>query len=453
MRLRQYQTKAVNALVKLLEKKRRVVAVSPTGSGKTVIGVSVVKKLGPRTKVLWLAHRRELLDQAAERIVLSGVPKAHVGMWSGHKNYNHEARILVASIQTVQGRLDEIPKIDLVVVDEAHRIQAQGYQDVLSVWPKARVLGLTATPERLDGRGLGDTFNELYEVATPPELYALGYIARVETWGLPPEKIKEMVKGLKSHGGDFAQSQLGARMSSKILVGDVVRAYEAHGRGESAIVFAATRAHANKILRRFKRYTKKRVGYVDGTTPANERVETLSKLRSGDLDIVVNVDVLTEGFDCDVKCVIDACPTRSLTKYLQRVGRGVRPVEGKTCIYIDHAGNFDRHGDPQRPRVWTLNDRDRPETEGGGPGKVQSKHCASCGRTCEVAVGTLNCPACGEPYADEVRRVKELEDAELERRQRSEEEENAIREVLEKLARQRGESSDWVERKLAEAIG
>jgi len=455
MKLRPYQQKAVPKIVALLQKSRRVVAVSPTGSGKTVIGVSVVlqiaRQLGPCTKVLWLAHRQELLNQAVEHIERTNVPKKDIGVWSGHKNYNRDARILVASIQTVQGHLDEIPNVNLIIVDEAHRIQANGYQAVLAARPRAMVLGLTATPERLDGKGLGETFVEMFEVSNPVELHEGGFIAKVESYGLPPEKIRAMVNGVKSQGGDYARSQLGSQMSANILVGDVVRAYEKHGRGEAAIVFAASRAHAQKIVHRFKRGTKRRVGYVDGETPSVEREEILAKLKAGKLDVIVNVDVLTEGFDCDAKCVIDACPTKSLTKYLQRVGRGVRPVKGKVCIHIDHAGNFDRHGHPQNPRHWNLDGRVKDASD------PVRKHCPECERVSEVAPGTLACPFCGEGYSEErerrTRELKELKNAELEKRKRADDERAEIRKVLERLARQRGESSKWVERKLAEAVG
>lgn len=435
-KLYKYQETAVKKLLPLLRTKRRVLAVAPTGSGKTVVGVATLLAMGKQTRVLWIAHRKELLSQASDQMeeqvakLLStgGVRRAEVGFLSGDRQEHLDARVLVASIGSIVNRLSELGPFDLIVVDEAHRNEAASYKKVHCAFPDAKILGLTATPQRLDGKALEDSFDAMYEIATQSQLLREKRIAKVLTYGFPVEQLKTHLKGLPQGQGDFARAALGRAMGHKLLLGNVVKEYLKRGQGEPAICFAASREHARKLVARFKK-EKLRVGYVDGMTPADERDATIASFRANGLDVLVNVDVLTEGFDCDAKCIIDASPTKSVTRYLQRIGRGVRIFKGKPvrdCIYLDHAGNFDRHDEPQKDRLWSLKGS---EENGKTTTRAMetSKVCLACGRKSTVLNLTTKCPICGEMYSDVARRLQEVRNIELRLRDKAAEEAAFIR--------------------------
>lgn len=444
-----YQQKAVAALVPLLRKKRRVVAVSPTGSGKTVVGVATLLKMGKKIRVLWVAHRIELLEQARDKAheiaSLSGIPESDIGLLAGPDRVNIHARILVASVGSVVNRVDDLDTFDLIVVDEAHRTNANTYQRILGAWPGAMVLGLTATPKRLDGKALGDSFNALYEIATQSQLLREKRIAKIDTYGFPAEKLKKILAGVATDANDYSRKKLGERMGNNVLVGDVVKAYQKRGGGEAAICFAASREHAQKLVQRFKK-AKLQVEYVDGDTDREEREDIIRSFKNDEFDILVNVDVLTEGFDCGAKCIIDACPTKSVTRYLQRVGRGVRRVGDKVCIYLDHAGNYDRHKPPQDDRAWTLDGKVKNGEVVSG--EEVCRVCQHCGLKSMVSPGTKVCPECGEMYSEVKRKLSEMKHLELVRRNKKAEEEKARRVIYKKISVLKKYPASWVQRQM-----
>lgn len=203
MELRDYERRALKSIRSLLAKKKRALLVGPTGSGKTVVAAELVRR--ERGRVLWIAHRHELIIQAANELVVSGVPESDVGILSGmdlrlpggKERARPDARIQVASIDKL--RLVTVPESKLVVIDEAHRTAATSYGEVLSRLPGAKLLGLTASPWRLDGKGLGEHYDELIEMATAVELVAVGVLKAPRTFGPPEELARQMVAGLKSY--------------------------------------------------------------------------------------------------------------------------------------------------------------------------------------------------------------------------------------------------------------
>lgn len=434
MRLRPYQKRAVVDLLTRLEQ-ARVVAVAPTGSGKTVIGAAIVRKVTGR--VLWVAHRIELLRQARRALIEAGLPAKEVGILSGPDKINIAARVLVASVDTLRSR--DVPRVDLIVVDEAHRIAAAGYQTILDASPHARVLGLTATPWRLDGKGLGQTFGDLVIAARQAELIADGFLAMPVTYGVPRERAREMVSGVGSDAGDYAVGQLGRAMMRGTLMGDVVAECARLAPGERTLVFATSREHGRALAERFVAASR-RVALVDGLTPALERDRIIARLSVGEIEVVVNVDVLTEGFDCPaVKCVALARPTKSLTRYLQYTGRAARPFDGKRAIILDHAGNAYRHGLPQIDREWTLEGRETNSSD------APVKRCGGCGAM--IATRLSVCPECGAEQPRSEREQAE-EAAELEQVRATAAERERVREALSKIATARGLSKDWIEQAL-----
>lgn len=403
-----YQKRAIRKLPGLLLIHRRVLAVGPTGCGKTFIAAQVMRKMIGK-RVLWLAHRVELLEQAYDELVEAGIPKEMLRMHTGReKSGDDDALVMVASIEMFNGRHAlAVPDVDLIVIDEAHRSVAATYRRVVDACPKALVLGLTATPWRLDGKGLGDIFANMYIIATYTELAYGGFISKPATYGIPREQARRILRGIRTVGGDYNLPQLGRAMMSRKLLGDVVSECARLAPGEPTIVFAVNRRHGQALLGRFL-MAGRRAAYLDARTPVAERKAIFAKLKTGELDVVVNVDVLSEGVDFpSVKCIVLARPTRSLTRFLQHVGRGGRKHKGRRVIVLDHAGNCWRHGLPDAEHEWTL--EDRPKDARGREAPV--KQCAafpSC--TAMIPASCLTCPSCG---AEQPHSVAETEEARI----------------------------------------
>jgi superfamily II DNA or RNA helicase len=442
VKLRDYQERAVTDLVKRVAAPCRVVAVSPTGSGKSVIGAAVVQRIRGK-RVLWVAHRRELLRQARTELLAAGVPESDVGILSGTDKDNAGARVLVASIGLAAR---DVPSADLVVIDEAHRAAAATYRHILG--GQLHVLGLTATPWRLDGTPMGDVFNEMLVVASQEELIADGWLARPETYGIPRDKMKTL--GLRRGKSDYTGASLDAASKRTALVGDVVKETQRLAAGRQTLVFAVNRAHGQKLAAAFKR-AGRAVAYLDGETPSDERDRITSELRDGMIQIVVNVDVLSEGFDCPlVSCIAIARPTRSRTRFLQYCGRAARIVPGnkRRAIILDHAGNCYTHLLPGVDYAWSLDGGAERET-----GEEPNRQCAECERMIPLSCKT--CPHCAaeQPATKRERQEAAAHDADLERLAIGKAEREAIRGRLVEVAARRRLPKEWIDQVIRELPG
>lgn len=294
----------------------------------TVIGSEIIRGAVLRdTRTLFLAHRRELIDQTSEKLGRFGVPH---GVIMGAKRMALQQPVQVASVQTVINRVAVLPRFKLIMVDEAHHVtEGNTYAKLLKAWPEARIIGLTATPWRLDGIGLGDVFDGHILVRTPKQLRDEGYL--VPVCGSEYEAPK--TAGVAVRGGDFQASDLDAAVRSKTLYGNIVKEWMADAGNVRTIVFCVSVAHAKELAQAFVD-AGVRAESVDAKTPKEARAATLARLRSGETRVVCNVAVLTEGFDCPaVSCVVLARPTLSTSLYLQMVGRALRPV----CLNCDEA--------------------------------------------------------------------------------------------------------------------
>lgn len=447
MKLRPYEINAVRDLHRLLKKRKRVVGVAPTGSGKTVIGAALIRKMRGK-RVLWIAHRIELLKQALEQLIAAGIPSSALGLLAGSGaatlrdgtviGPSPNASVIVASVDMFRVRV--VPQVDLIVVDEAHRVMAQSYRDIIDAQPKAWVLGLTATPWRLDGSPLGDVFCHLHVMAEAVELIDEKFIAGPVVFGVPRDKARAIVGGLKSGRGDYSGKQA-ERVAMRYLMGDVVAECARLAPDARTLVFATTRKHGRALAKKFAR-SGRRTEYLDGDTPGEDRAGMLKSLQSGETEVIVNVDVLSEGFDCPpVKCIALARPTRSLTRFMQQCGRGSRTFGNKRPIILDHAGNVWRFGLPDSPREWSLDGRVKVAATGDAP----VKQCVSCEAL--IAAGCGACPECGaeQPMTSRQLRVKR---AELERMKRAAAERDGVREALRKIASAKGRPVSWVEQTL-----
>ena len=356
--LRPYQlNKVAEARAMMGSGNKSICLVSPTGSGKTVIAAHIIlSALSKGRRVLFLAHRRELINQCADKLKALGVLDYNVILPRHPQANNQTSQMHIASIQTLIRR--ELPPADLIIIDECHHAAARQYQSLLTNYPNAYVLGLTATPERLDGKGLDDIFQSILDVATVPELIESGFLVRPTC--LAPskemtEKISKSLSSIKIRGGDYDEGALGDAMDNQILIGDIVEHWKEWAFGQKTIVFAASILHSQHIVEQFTN-AGIAAAHIDGKMSMSERERILSAWRTPELDVVSNCQILTEGFDYpELSCCILARPTKSCALYLQMVGRIMRTAPGKNgAIILDHAGNISEHGVPHAERIWAL---------------------------------------------------------------------------------------------------
>ena len=437
--LRAYQQRAAKALPGLLSVHRSVVAVAPTGSGKTVIAVMVLKQM-PGARVLWVVHSRELVKQAHDQLIRAGISEKEIGVLTSTKRANLSARVLVATVGMFRRR--PAPEVDIVVIDEAHHVAAAQYDALLADMADVYVLGLTATPWRLDRKPLA-AFKHLYVMADPIELIADKHIAHALCYGIEKTTAREMLQGVRA-GREFNRVDLGKAMGKRVLMGDIIKEWQRLAHGRSTIVFAVNRKHGRALAARFGK-TGVTVEYLDALTPARKRDAIIARLNSGATQVVVNVDVLSEGFDCEpVKCVVLARPTKSLTRYLQQVGRGSRPHGNLRPVIIDHAGNCWRFGLPEAHRDWSITGGVIGESCGVAP----LRRCPVC--TFMMPLAALVCPDCGSEIPAAEREHEELAQHQLQLIAVTEADRLHRESVIKKLAGLRGLPREWVKHKLGE---
>lgn len=345
-------------------------------SGKTVIGSTIIESAVRKgSRALFVAHRRELILQASAKLTEIGVE--HGIVMPGHPRQPAKP-VQVASIQTLLPRLHEL-EVDLIELDECHHATLRNsYGRLIKAMPKATVIGLTATPERMDGAGLGDIFDAMTEVTTPRKLRDEGFLVRVGGWAY--EEIN--TTGVSVLRGEYDNRQLSERASKGTILGNIVKEWLQWSKDKRTIVYAVDIAHSKRITEKFVEAGVK-AEHVDGTTPKAERAAILDRLRSGETHVVSNAQILTEGFDLpELETVVLACPTLSTTKHLQCIGRALRTALGKEIARIhDHAGNLKRHGHPYSERRWELKKTAKNKVHrklSGGVPLVTTITCPKC---------------------------------------------------------------------------
>ena len=336
--LRDYQIEMLGRVLEALAGHRSVMVQMPTGTGKTVLLAEVVKHF---QRVLVVAHRRELIEQI----------KARVG----------EDRVTVESVQRLalgNGTAVEAGDFDLIVIDEAHHAVAKTYRQLWERWPKARFLGLTATPCRLNGAAFTDLFDVLLQSWQIQRFIESGWLSDFDYVSAAPDsEALRMVARLDKRGadGDYQQKQMATVLDVPESIEHLYLSYKMFAHGKKGIVYAINRLHAQHIA---DYYQGQGVNckVIDAKTPATERDQLVKDYREGRLDVLVNVDIFSEGFDCpEVEFIQLARPTLSLAKYLQQVGRGMRVSEGKEAVTIlDQVGLYQTFGLPTEERDWQL---------------------------------------------------------------------------------------------------
>ena len=399
--LRPYQVDAVDRCRGKLKTCRKVLLVAPTGAGKTVIAAHIIHRAYDRARrVVFFAHRRELIKQTYRKLVDAGVPVECVAiLMADDPLANPAAPVQVASIDTWRHR--EPPAADLVIVDEAHRSLAATYLAAIEHYGSAGavVLGMTATPYRPDGGGLGDVYEALEVVASPMQLIGEGFLVAPRVFSAPPDSRPDL-SDVRVRAGDYVESDLADLMNTGRLVGGIVDHWRKHAEGRRTVAFSVNIAHSEAITEAFVSAGIP-AEHLDGTTSTKERDAILARLDSGETLVVSNCGVLCEGWDQpSVKCAILARPTKSTGLYLQQAGRILRPWQGVCAIILDHAGNALEHGLPQDDRDHELNVTKKRKT-----GEATTKECPECSAVLPLA--TQVCPECG--YAFGAGEPEELE--------------------------------------------
>jgi superfamily II DNA or RNA helicase len=355
--LRPYQQEAIAAVKSAVERGlQRPLLVLPTGTGKTACFAALIAERGGSALVL--AHRDELLRQAAEKITIADPTLAlGVGFVAAHRD-DVQAPVVVASVQTLArpNRLARLPqRFDTVVVDEAHHATARSYRRILQhLSPTPLILGVTATPTRTDGKQLGDVWQEIVYQRGVAEMIRAGYLADVRGVRVGLEEMN--LDAVEQSGGDFDADALGQALEHASAPLHVLAAYREHASGRKTLVFAPTVMLAHRMAAVF-RGAGIRAEALDGKTPRDERHRILQRLHSGETQVVANVGVLTEGVDVpSVDCIVMSSPTNSQVRYSQVVGRGLRPFPGKEdCLVIDVVGVTERLDLQTLPRLFNLN--------------------------------------------------------------------------------------------------
>lgn len=387
--LRPYQQAAIDGVRDAFRSGHRApLLVAPTGAGKTVMFGYVAGEAASKGKsVLIVAHRRELIRQASRKLEETGVEHGIIAPGFTPTR----SLVQVGSVQTIPRRLDRVAPPDLIVIDEAHHAVAGQWAAVMAAFPSARVLGVTATPERLDGRGLGVSAGGCFDaLVMGPDvggLIAGGFLSPTRVFA--PTEAPDLA-GIRTVAGDYAQAALGEAMQRPKLVGDAIAHYAKHAAGEPAILFGPSVAHAETMAEAFRAAGWRAVAASGKSKPA-ERDAAIAGLATGAVQILCSCDLVSEGLDVPaVGCVILMRPTKSLGLYLQQVGRGLRPAPGKShLIVLDHAGNSLTHGMIEQPREWSLNGRPKREAS------AQARQCPTC---YAVHAPAMECPACGHSY-------------------------------------------------------
>lgn len=379
--LRPRQSKAINDISRTFANGyNSPTLVAATGFGKTHTAATLIRRALAKGKRVWfLAHLKQILKDTSGRLSKEGIPH---GWIAADMVTDRRQGVQMVMIQTLINRLDTHDPPDLLIVDEAHLAVANTYQEIFK-WAKAGpkyyvkggsfLLHLTATPIRLDGRGMGEVSDKLILTCSTQDLIDEGLLSPIKYFAPSPPDLS----GVKTSMGDYSQAQLADVMDKPKITGSAVAEYSKVARWRPAIVFCVTIKHAEHVCDEF-RSQGYRATFVHAGTSDEERTAALNGVRTGLFDAVCNVGLWIAGVDApEVSCIILLAPTKSLVKYLQSIGRGLRTSPNKDCcVILDHAGNLARHGNPTMAREWTLSAGKQKKSK--SENEISMKQCPSC---------------------------------------------------------------------------
>jgi DNA repair protein RadD len=442
IKLRNYQADAIVNLRQAYRSGAKApLLVMCTGAGKTICFAAITSSASKRgRRVLILVHRRELIAQASQKLTIAGVEHSIIA--AGFPASDQQVQ--VASVQTIARRLSRIDwQPDLIIIDEAHHATAGQWERTLQHWPTAYRLGVTATPCRLDGRGLRSAFDHLVLGPSMADLITAGYLTSARIYA--PPQVADL-SGIRTRAGDYANDQAAAAMDRPTVTGDAIAHYQRLAAGQQAIAFCCNIAHAESVCAAFQAAGIAAQLLLGNTV---DRDQVVQQFGFGAVQVLVTVDVVSEGFDVPAASVaILLRPTKSLGLYLQQVGRVLRPAPGKqAALILDHVGNVNRHGFPDDHRDWTLDDGIR-RTAGTAAPSV---------RTCPECYAAFKpqpqCPVCGAQCAPITNRkirqlageLQELKRVDAQLRAGERKRARTLPELL-AVARARGYSPGWAYR-------
>ena len=448
IQLRPYQLAGIAAIREAFGplRKRAPLYVLSTGGGKTVLFTHIAHgAAGKGNRVYILSHRQELIDQISAALDLTGTPHGFIA--AGYPTL--DAPVQIASVQTLVRRLDHTTQPDLIVIDEAHHARAETFERIIREWPRAKLLGVTATPIRLSGEGLGTIFDHLITGPSMRELIEGGYLAPYRLFSPPTVDAS----GLHRRAGEFVTAEAEALVDKPAITGSALEHYRQHGDGLPALVFCVSIQHAKSVADQFRE-----AGYaafsIDGSMERTVRRGVVDDFRAGRIKVVTSCELANEGVDIPGAHVgIFLRPTQSLGLYLQQIGRILRPCEGKThALLLDHVGNCYRHGLPDEPRQWTLAGDDAEAKRKPGAGV---RICASC--FCALPAQARTCSECGYEFPAKPREIEQREGELAEvtpemlakRAERREQGRAQSLEALREIARRKGYREGWAQRVLA----
>ncbi len=412
MKLRQYQIDAIAGVRgEFYAGKRRVILVSPTGSGKSLVFATIAKNIVSKEKrALILVHRHQLLKQASETIGGMGIAHDLFKGGSGKFCHNMKERIMVASIQSYIKHCSKLPDFDLIIIDESHRSCSLSYRKVFDAYKTAYFLGVTATPKRLDGQPLGDLYEAMVHGPTTKELIDAGYLSPYRAF----IGVTANLSGVGKSMGDYNLAQLSEAMKDKGIVGDCVKSYRQHANGLPAIAFCVNIAHAQETAQAFRDAGYRSI-HVEGNHSKDYISEALKGLASGQYHVICSCDLISEGVDVPVvTAAILLRPTMSIAMARQQIGRIMRPMYAKdmhldtpeqrkeairkgvkpNAIILDHAGVLANHGLPDSDIVWSLEDEAKKK---GNSEKSAGSGFIRCECQAKYPAALSACPRCGKP--------------------------------------------------------
>ena len=351
-----YQSEMVSRIAKSLETNRSVMVQMPTGTGKTHIIAAVTKSFIDKGSYVWIiAHRRELVSQITDTVsrFVEGKERTNVDVYS---------------VQWLTRHLNDVKTVpSLIVIDEAHHAIAKTYSSIIESFPKAKVMGLTATPCRLNGHPFTDLFDVLLQSHPINWFIAEGYLSLYDYMSVKPDNEDvRIINSLRKRGadGDFSMKEMSEKLDIRPSLERLCDTITRYAKGKKGIVYAIDIKHAEHIAELYRKNGIKAIA-ISSKTPDKDRNEILERfrntqtggnkpLKAGDIQVIVNVSLFDEGLDCpNVEFIQMARPTLSLSKYLQMVGRGLRVYDGKRyCLILDNVGNYRLFGLPSDDRDW-----------------------------------------------------------------------------------------------------
>lgn len=444
--LREDQDKVLAGLRQSMRANSSTLVYAPTGFGKTVLASAIIQRLVANGKrVIFAVHRLALIKQTAVTFAAFDIFFSYI---ANGFHYNPYPLASIASIDTLKNRLGKY-KADYLFIDEAHLAASEGWAKTINHYREAgcKIIGMSGSPQRLDGKPLGDVFDDMVMGPSPKWLIQNGFLSRYRAFA--PEAIK--LDGLRKHGKEFDQKDLDDALSDRFVVAGAIDHWRARASGQRTVLFAHSVKQAGLIAEQFTAAGHRFVA-LDGNTPQAERDKAFNALADRKIDGIANCNLFAEGFDMSaqvgrdvpIECVVDMYPTLSLPRHLQRHGRGLRRKPHPATL-LDLCGGFKEHGLPDEEREWSLTGRETNGKPKKDKDEERVRICERCGASHEPAP---TCPHCGYVYPVQVREIDtreanlvELDPEEFTRRRKQEQGQAKSLEDLIKLATARGYKS------------